>query len=74
MDQSDILHAFREVSQEKDSSRDIRVREFDQIVWTSGQKRSSKRRALFRKSKKNSELTQNWCCQSFHAEGYTKEI
>jgi hypothetical protein len=33
----------------------------------------SKKRALFRKSKKNSEPTQNMCCESFYAEGYTKE-
>jgi hypothetical protein len=35
--------------------------------------KGSKRRALFRKPKKNSEPTQNWCCQSVYAEGYTKE-
>jgi hypothetical protein len=41
-----------------------KVRGYYQIVWTSGQKKGRERRALFRKSKKNSEPTQNWFWES----------
>jgi hypothetical protein len=72
LDLSDILHAFRQVgrtnssSTYKESVAMTRLHEH-QV------KRGSKRRALFWKPKKNSKPTKNWCCQSFHAEGNTKE-
>jgi hypothetical protein len=53
----------QEIDQDKDGDQ-----MYDQIVLTIGRKRGSKRRALFRRPKKNSEPTQNWCCQSFHAD------
>jgi hypothetical protein len=41
----------------------------DKVVVTSSQKRVAREELI----KKNGKPTQNWCCQSFLTEGYTKE-
>jgi hypothetical protein len=73
MDRSDILHAIREASQENNSSKEIESVSMTRLYEHQVGRGVAREERFSEKPKKNSEPTQNWCCQSFYAEGYTKK-